>query len=166
MAQVVNGRFLTAEARFQSQANLWLICGEKVTLRVVFKNIFSHTTGAPFLFIHSSFAALYNPRNWQCRQTTHKMIQVTLNGSRCFSIHYTKISDSLYVRLGNPCLRHVDYWVGFRFVVCLCDLIVMITYLKTFHRINNGSFSNINKYAYVEWNSYIFPVRLQGTVHK
>jgi len=94
------------------------------------------------------------------------MIKVTLNGSRCFSIHHTKISHSLYLRLGNPCLRHVGYLVGFSFVVCLCDLIVMITYLKTFHRINNGSLNNINNYANVEWNSYFFPVMLLGNVHK
>ena len=146
-----------------SLADLWW---KSDTESGVSKSKFSHKVGASFSFTHSSIAALYNPCNWQCLQTKHKMIKVTLNWSRCFSIHHTKISHSLYLRLGNPFLRHVGYWIGFSFVVCLCDLTVMITYLKTFHRIINGSLNNINKYANVEWNPYIFSVRLLGNVHK
>jgi len=64
MAQVVNCRFLTAEARFQSQANPWPICGGKTDRERGFsKSIFSHTTGVPFSFIHSSITTLYNPGN-------------------------------------------------------------------------------------------------------
>jgi len=65
------------------------------------------------------------------------MIKVMLNESKYFSSHYTEIFDLLYVRVGNPCLWYAGYWVGFRFLMCLCDLILMIKFLKTFHRLNN-----------------------------
>jgi hypothetical protein len=64
MAKVVNGQPITAEARFQSQANPWLICGGKSdTEREFSKSIFSRNTGPPFSFIHSPIAAPYNPGN-------------------------------------------------------------------------------------------------------
>jgi hypothetical protein len=115
----------------------------------------------PFIHCH----ALQSRQLSVFKQHT-KMIKAILTGSRYFIILHTKISDNLYLRLGNPSLRHVGYWVGFRFFMCLCDLILMITYLKTFHSINNGGLHNINKYANVEWNSYIFPVVLLAIVYK
>jgi len=58
MAQVVNGRPLTAEARFQSRANPWLICGGKNgTDKGFSKNMFSHTRNKcihPYSSIHLS----------------------------------------------------------------------------------------------------------------
>jgi len=51
MAQVVNGRSITKEARFQSQAKPWLIYDEKVTLRVGFQRVYSVTP--PALHSHS-----------------------------------------------------------------------------------------------------------------
>jgi len=96
MVQVVNGRPLTAEARFQSWANSWLICIRKNGTDKGFSKImFSHTT-----CVHSHSSIHLSPRciipaiESVFKQNT-KVFKITLNGSRCFSIHHTKISDSL-----------------------------------------------------------------------
>jgi hypothetical protein len=56
MAQVVNGRPRTAEARFQSQANLGRVCGGKLALRGKFQRIYSLILTA--LLSHSSIHQL------------------------------------------------------------------------------------------------------------
>jgi len=56
MTQVVNGRLRTAEARFQSQANLGRIYGRKLALRGEFQRIYSPIL--PALLSHSSIHQL------------------------------------------------------------------------------------------------------------
>jgi len=70
MAQLVNGRSLTAEARFQSQSNPSLISGEKLTLREGFQRVY----------------AIIPPTlcNWQCLQTTHKSVQSNAEWKQMF----------------------------------------------------------------------------------
>ena len=60
MALVVNGRPLAAEARFQSQANACVICGEKVALREreSFKRVYSVIPPA----LHSNSSIHLTPR--------------------------------------------------------------------------------------------------------
>jgi hypothetical protein len=123
MAQVVNGRPRTAESRFQSQTNLGRIYGGNLALRGEFQKIYSLIL--PALIFHSSIHQLPRyiiPVTDSTFKQHKKMIKVMLNESRYFSNHYTEIFDILHVRLGIPCLWHVGYWVGFRFLMCLWAL--------------------------------------------
>lgn len=167
MTQVLSGWLLTKEARFQSQAILCRICGGKSsTGRGFSKSILLQFTIVSFIQLALHYhSVIYHGRyiilavSSVLKQQT-KMIKcwMTADVSICtIQGIWQLICETWEAMLRKPALLG-----KLPLVACLCDLILMVTCLKTCYTINSGCLNNINKRGNEEWNSYIFPVGFTG----